>query len=100
MKTFIAVIIALALLSTLIGCKKDFATWQQPISIGTVFNFDIGSNSLKSLTKPDGQVPTNPFKVDSVAVNAYETYNGYWCTSANGLVYVLPPTDIMGHIVR
>lgn len=82
----------------LFSCKK--ADWITPIPIGTRFNYNIGSNSLGSLIKPDGSIPTNPFRVDSVAVAAYKGYNGYWCTSANRLSYVIDPIVIRDNEIK
>lgn len=73
---------------TFVSCQKE--NWVQPIAIGTKFRYD----GLKWLKKPNGDIPTNPFTVDSVDYGAYSGYNGYFVSSKNGLVYTMAPTDI------
>jgi hypothetical protein len=76
--------------ATFTSCKKD--DWEYKPRIGDKFNYD--RDGLKWLKKPDGRIPTNPFTVDSIAEGRYQGYNGYWCTSANGLPYIIDPVVI------
>lgn len=88
----------LVILSVLIllsvSCKKD--DWVTPIKINTMFQYE-GDQDTKFLVKPDGQIPTNPFIVDSVCRRAYNGLDGYWVSSHNNLVYMMDPVVIRKH---
>lgn len=85
--------------SVLSSCTKSSEdnfnwNWTHPIAIGTKFTY-------YNLAKLNPEIiPTNPFIVDSVAIKAYDPYNGYYVHSNNGQVFVLDPMVIRAGISK
>lgn len=72
------------------GCTKE--NWStNNIHIGDIFDYDYTQSDNRPFT---GTIPTNPWRVDSLAKGAYKGTDGYWCHSSNGIVKVLDPPTI------
>jgi len=79
-----------------LGCKKD--NWVTPIGIHSYFA--VPQSDIKWLNKPNGDLPANPFKIDSIGEGVYGGHNGYWVSSSNGLVYMMDPVYIRGLVEK